>query len=153
MRDELVERLKTPVNVLSRLLRNPGAVFTDIRDGLSAISESIGAARMASATPFNRPIGPHRQFDWLSMDISALREVRHRLGGSFNDVVLAVVAGAVRRFLLRRKLGVTDLDVPRLRAGEHAHVGAAGRAGESGLGLDRAICPSTSPTPAVVSNG
>ena len=99
--------MKTPVNVLSRLLRNPGAVFTDIRDGLSAISESIGSgARLASATPFNQPIGPHRQFDWLSMDMSALQEVRHRLGGSFNDVVLAIVAGAVRRFLLRRKLSV-----------------------------------------------
>ena len=110
LRDEFVERVKTPANVLSRLLRNPGAVFTDIRDGLSAISESIGSgARIASATPFNQPIGPHRQFDWLSMDMSALQEVRHRLGGSFNDVVLAIVAGAVRRFLLRRKLSVSDL--------------------------------------------
>lgn len=110
LRDELVERLKTPARVLSRLLRNPGAVFTDIREGLSAISESIGSgARIASATPFNQPIGPHRQFDWLSMDVSALQEVRHRLGGSFNDVVLAIVAGAVRRFLLRRKLSVSAL--------------------------------------------
>ena len=110
LRDEFVERVKTPANVLSRLLRDPGAVFTDIRDGLSAIAESIGSgARIASATPFNQPIGPHRQFDWLSMDMSALQEVRHRLGGTFNDVVLAIVAGAVRRFLLGRRLSVTDL--------------------------------------------
>jgi WS/DGAT/MGAT family acyltransferase len=110
LRDEFVERLKTPANVLWRLLRNPGAVVTDIWDGLSAISESIGSgARIASATPFNQPIGSHRQFDWLSMDMSALQEVRHRLGGSFNDVVLAIVAGAVRRFLLGRKLSVSDL--------------------------------------------
>jgi len=110
LRDEIVERLQTPANVLSRLLRDPGAVFTDIRDGLSAVAESIGSgARIASATPFNQPIGPHRQFDWLSMDVSALQEVRHRLGGSFNDVVLAIVAGAVRRFLLGRKLGVANL--------------------------------------------
>ena len=43
------------------------------------------------------------------MDMSALKEVRHRLGGSFNDVVLAIVAGAVRRFLLRRRLSVSNL--------------------------------------------
>jgi hypothetical protein len=43
------------------------------------------------------------------MDMSALQAVRHRLGGSFNDVVLAIVAGAVRRFLLRRQLSVSDL--------------------------------------------
>jgi diacylglycerol O-acyltransferase len=110
LRDELAERLTTPAHVLSRLLRNPGTVFTDIREGLSALSESIGSsARIASATPFNQPIGPHRQFDWLSMDVSALQEVRHRLGGGFNDVVLAIVAGAVRRFLLRRKLSVSPL--------------------------------------------
>ena len=110
LRDEFVERLKAPVTVLAHLLRDPGAVFTDVWDGLSAISESIGSgARLASATPFNQPIGPHRQFDWLSMDMSALQAVRHRLGGSFNDVVLAIVAGAVRRFLLGRKLSVSGL--------------------------------------------
>lgn len=110
LRDELAERLMTPARVLSRLLRNPGATVTGIWEGLSAISESIGSgARIASATPFNQPIGPHRQFDWLSMDVSAVQQVRHRLGGSFNDVVLAIVAGAVRRFLLQRKLSVFPL--------------------------------------------
>jgi WS/DGAT/MGAT family acyltransferase len=41
--------------------------------------------------------------------MSALQAVRHSLGGSFNDVVLAIVAGAVRRFLLGRKHTVVDL--------------------------------------------
>ena len=110
LRDELVERMTTPANMLSRLLRNPETVFAGIRDGLSAISNSIvSGARVASTTPFNQPIGPHRQFDWLSMDVSALQAVRHRLGGSFNDVVLAIVAGAVRRFLLGRKVSVSGL--------------------------------------------
>jgi WS/DGAT/MGAT family acyltransferase len=110
LRDELVDRLRTPVTMLARLLRDPGSIFTGIWDGVSAISGSIGSgARLASATPFNQPIGPHRQFDWLSMDMSALQEVRHGMGGSFNDVVLAIVAGAVRRFLLGRKLSVSDL--------------------------------------------
>ncbi len=110
LRNELAERLKTPANMLSRLLREPQIVGADIRSGLSAIFESIvSAAHAGSATPFNQPIGPHRQFDWLSMDVSALQAVRHRLGGSFNDVVLAIVAGAVRRFLLRRKFSVSGL--------------------------------------------
>jgi WS/DGAT/MGAT family acyltransferase len=110
LRDAFVERMTAPLTLLSGLLRSPGAVLTDIRDGLSAISGSIGSgAGFASATPFNQSIGPHRQFEWLSMDVSALQEVRHRLGGSFNDVVLAIVAGAVRRFLLGRKLSVADV--------------------------------------------
>jgi WS/DGAT/MGAT family acyltransferase len=109
--DELVERMKAPANLLSRLWREPAGVVDDVREGLSAISDSIASgARVASTTPLNQAIGPHRQFDWLSMDISALREIRHRLGGSFNDVVLAIVAGAIRRFLVRRKHRVADLD-------------------------------------------
>jgi diacylglycerol O-acyltransferase / wax synthase len=110
LRDELVERLKMPAAVLSRLSHTPATVVADMRNGLSAISQSImSSAHVASATPFNQPIGPHRQFDWWSMDVSALQAVRHRLGGSFNDVVLAIVAGAVRRFLLGRKLSVSGL--------------------------------------------
>jgi WS/DGAT/MGAT family acyltransferase len=110
LRDALVERVTMPVNALTRVLRDPGAVLTDIRDGVSAIAEQTGSsARRTSATPFNQPIGPHRQIDWLSMDMSALQAVRHSLGGSFNDVVLAIVAGAVRRFLLGRKHTVVDL--------------------------------------------
>jgi WS/DGAT/MGAT family acyltransferase len=110
LRDELIERVRAPAKMLARLIRTPSAVVADIRDGLSAVSESIGSgARIASATPFNQPIGPHRQLDWLSMDVSALQAVRRRLGGSFNDVVLAIVAGAVRRFLLGRKLRVSGL--------------------------------------------
>ncbi len=153
LRDELVERVKTPANVLSRLLRTPGAVFTDIRDGLSAISESIGSgARIASPTPFNQPIGPHRQFDWLSMDVSALQEVRHRLGGSFNDVVLAIVAGAVRRFMLRRTLSVSDLTF-------RVFVPVSTRTSEQRGALGNRVAgwivdlPIDEPAPAVVSNG
>lgn len=110
LRDEFADRVTTPARMLSRLLRHPRAVLTDIWDGVGAISDWMGSgAHIASATPFNQPIGPHRQFDWLSMDMSALREVRHGLGGSFNDVVLAIVAGAVRRFLLGRSHNVSDL--------------------------------------------
>src|SRR6185436_18429900 len=78
LRDALVERVTMPVTALTRVLRDPGAVLTDIRDGVRAIAEQTGSsARRTSATPFNQPIGPHRQIDWLSMDMSALQAVRH----------------------------------------------------------------------------
>lgn len=111
LRDEVIERVKTPANLLRRLWREPARVLDDLRGGMSAIADVIGAgARVVSASPLNQPIGRHRQFDWLSMDVSALGEIRQHLGGSFNDVVLAIVAGAMRRFLLRRKHPVAGLD-------------------------------------------
>jgi WS/DGAT/MGAT family acyltransferase len=73
----------------------------------------VGAAAWpAPASPFNRPIGRHRRFDWTTLDLDEVREVKARLGGTVNDVALAIVAGALRRFLLERH---PDSEVPDLR--------------------------------------
>jgi diacylglycerol O-acyltransferase / wax synthase len=99
---------------------------------LEGLAEGFGAAlRPASATPLGVPIGPHRRFDWTSMDIAAMKAVREHLGGTLNDVVLAIVAGVLRRYLGERGIAVDRLDfrvmVPvNLRAG---HAGAGNRVG------------------------
>lgn len=78
---------------------------------LRAAAETLGSGvRSASPTPLNQPIGPHRRFDWMTMDIAEVKAVRRALGGSLNDVVLAVVTGAVQRFLVRRGVRARDLD-------------------------------------------
>jgi diacylglycerol O-acyltransferase / wax synthase len=111
LRDETLARLKAPLGFASRLLRDPASTLADVRDGLAAVGEALGAGlQLGSETPFNQPIGPHRRFDWATTDISAIREIREHLGGSLNDVVLAVVAGAVRRFLERRGVNPADID-------------------------------------------
>jgi WS/DGAT/MGAT family acyltransferase len=63
-----------------------------------------------SDTPLNGPVGPHRRIDWMKMKISDVKAVKDRLGGTLNDVVLATVAGAVRRFLERRNVNCETLD-------------------------------------------
>ena len=35
----------------------------------------------------------HRRFHWVTVDLSALKEVKNQLGGTVNDVVLAAVSG------------------------------------------------------------
>jgi WS/DGAT/MGAT family acyltransferase len=44
------------------------------------------------------------------MDLADVKAVKKRLGGSLNDIVLATVAGALRRFLKRRRVDVAALD-------------------------------------------
>jgi WS/DGAT/MGAT family acyltransferase len=73
----------------------------------AAVSHGLGSA---SATPLNDPIGPYRRFDWARLELSALKKVKERLGGTLNDVVLAVVAGAMREFLGRRSVSVEGID-------------------------------------------
>lgn len=67
----------------------------------------------ASVTPLNRPIGPHRRFDWLQLDLETVRNIGQHFGGTVNDVALTLAAGAVRMLLLRRG---TDVEQVRFRA-------------------------------------
>lgn len=110
LRDELLERVQVPVRAVSRFLEDPVAFLGEVRDNLRAIRDTArGAMEPASDTPFNQPVGPHRRFDWTQVAIADIRRIRERLGGSLNDVVLATVAGAVRRFLQQRSIDVDDL--------------------------------------------
>ena len=53
----------------------------------------------SNRTPLNPDIGPNRRFDWTELDLGEVKGVKNALGGSVNDVVLAITAGAVRKFL------------------------------------------------------
>jgi WS/DGAT/MGAT family acyltransferase len=57
----------------------------------------------ASRTPLNPDLGPNRRVDWTESSLEDIKEIRRALGGSVNDVLLAVVAGAVRHFLTEER--------------------------------------------------
>jgi WS/DGAT/MGAT family acyltransferase len=62
-------------------------------------------------TPFTAPIGTQRRIDCRSLDLADIRDIRKRLDGSVNDVVLSIVAGALRRFLKARRVKLGGLDL------------------------------------------
>jgi WS/DGAT/MGAT family acyltransferase len=57
-----------------------------------------GAGR-APATPFNKAITPHRRLAFRSVDLGSVKTVKSAFGVSVNDVVMAMCAGALRRWL------------------------------------------------------
>jgi diacylglycerol O-acyltransferase / wax synthase len=92
-------------------LRDPRGAVDTLREGAESVGEALVAGlRRSSPTPLNVEIGPHRRFDWLRFELAEVREVKERLGGTVNDVVLAVVAGALRHFLAARGEDVGALD-------------------------------------------
>jgi WS/DGAT/MGAT family acyltransferase len=111
---ELRHRMAAPITVcgaLGRALRDPAGAVTAARDTAAGVFEAVGAGLMpASPTPLNVPIGPHRRFDWTSIELPTLKAVRARHGGTVNDVVLSVVGGALGRFLRRRGVETDGLD-------------------------------------------
>jgi WS/DGAT/MGAT family acyltransferase len=56
----------------------------------------------APRTSLNEPIGTLRRIETLRFDLTDLKAVKNRLGGTVNDVVLATCAGALRSLLLYR---------------------------------------------------
>jgi diacylglycerol O-acyltransferase / wax synthase len=53
----------------------------------------------APATPFNKRITPHRRIALRSVDLATVKAVKNAFGTSVNDVVMAMCAGALRRWL------------------------------------------------------
>ena len=56
----------------------------------------------APRTSLNGAISTHRRFSFTEVPLEEIRTVRRVFGGTVNDVVLAAVAGAVRRLLAER---------------------------------------------------
>lgn len=50
-------------------------------------------------TPFNAAITPNRRFTWRAMPLSEVKAIKSALGCTVNDVVMAMCAGALRRYL------------------------------------------------------
>jgi WS/DGAT/MGAT family acyltransferase len=55
----------------------------------------------APRTKFNVPITPHRRFVFSRVSLEDVKTVKNAVGATVNDVVLAVCAGALRRYLVR----------------------------------------------------
>jgi diacylglycerol O-acyltransferase / wax synthase len=100
---------------LRRALREPGRARKRAADGLIGLWEvTWNLARPAPKVPFNIPIGTGRSFHWANFDLPDFKQVKNALGGTVNDVTLAVVAGALRRLLLERDVNVDGLELKAL---------------------------------------
>jgi diacylglycerol O-acyltransferase / wax synthase len=65
----------------------------------------------APASPYNKPIGPHRRYTWVRANLRDVKAIKDSLGGTVNDVVLAVVAGALGKHLRRRGQNTDGLEL------------------------------------------
>jgi diacylglycerol O-acyltransferase len=54
----------------------------------------------APRTPWNAPITPHRRFAYTTVSLEDAKTIRRAFGCTFNDVVMALCSGALRRYLL-----------------------------------------------------
>ena len=55
----------------------------------------------APRTPFNRAITAHRRFAFTTIPLDEAKVIRREYGCTFNDVVMALCSGTLRRYLLK----------------------------------------------------
>ena len=84
-------------------LTHPERAMARAREAAEGVGEIIWAGlNPAPETPLNVPIGPHRRFVGVTASLEDFKTVKNAFGGTVNDVVLAIVAGALRSFLIKR---------------------------------------------------
>ena len=105
--EALRERLTQPTEIIRtplRLLRRPRQVAR------KAFEYAAGAGALAWAgiqpapqTPYNaRLVGANRRFTWVRGNLDGVKAIKNELGGTVNDVILTVVARALRKHLQKR---------------------------------------------------
>jgi diacylglycerol O-acyltransferase len=105
------------LGVANDFVRRPTAAFDLVRGGVSEVRTTAErviaaaegaahlvkqAARPAPPSPLNPDIGKARRFATVDLDLADLKRVKDHHDTTVNDVVLAVVTGALRDWLLMR---------------------------------------------------
>lgn len=99
----LIDTLRMQVDMGRRLaqqLTHPARALDEARETLDAVG-TLARMLLAGAppTPFNGPISKERALAWACFSLNDVKATKNRLGGTVNDVVLAVISGGLRHYL------------------------------------------------------
>ena len=107
---------------VNEIARSPKAVLDTVRGGLIDVQATVGQvgrgavglasavrtmARPASSSPLNAPIGGARRYATTETDLEKLKTIKRAHGGTINDIVLTILAGALRSWMMTRGEPVT----------------------------------------------
>jgi diacylglycerol O-acyltransferase / wax synthase len=113
--DGIVGLAKTPFSLAGRAveaLQHPRHTLERLQEAAEGVGEVVWAGlNPAPDVPLNVPIGPHRRVRWVQSRLADFKEVKNALGGTVNDVFLAVVTGALARWLRRHAVRTEGLEL------------------------------------------
>ena len=109
------EYLRTPLQLTRRALgaaTAPRRTARKLRETAEGAGEVLwGTLSRAPECPLNVPIGTHRRITWVDADLGELKEIKNSLGGTVNDVFLAIVSGALNRWMRSRGVRTEGLEL------------------------------------------
>ena len=117
----------------------PGEAIERAREVATGIGEVAWTALNAPPdTPFNVAPGPHRRIAIVRADLDELKLIKNAFGATVNDVVLAVVTGALSYFMQSRGRRTEGLE---LRAAVPVSVRSDDQRGALGNQLTQIMAP------------
>src|SRR6187200_3619055 len=114
----IADAVAAPIQLAERavdMVRNPETTARKVVEGLEGVGEIVSAfADPAPDVPLNEGIGPHRRYVWARSELATFKTIKDTFGGTVNDVVLAVVTGALRKWLHGRRVRTEGLELRAL---------------------------------------
>jgi WS/DGAT/MGAT family acyltransferase len=109
---------RTPLELAGRAVNatlRPRRTLAWAAERLEGVGELAWArVNPAPQTPLNVEVGPHRRTWWVSSRLEDFKAIKNALGGTVNDAVLAVVSGALARWLRSRGVRTEGLELQAL---------------------------------------
>jgi WS/DGAT/MGAT family acyltransferase len=96
---------------MTRALAGPTRLLRNCTVDVGGLAE-LGRKAVQLETILDGRIGPNRSWRWARSELDDVKTIKNTFGGTVNDVVLAVITGAFRTFLLSRG---EDLDRRSIR--------------------------------------
>jgi diacylglycerol O-acyltransferase / wax synthase len=107
--------VRTPFSLARRAVHaaeHPRQALDSVRESAEGLGEVLWAGlNPAPEVPLNVPIGPHRRIARVQASLADFKEVKNAFGGTVNDVVLAVVSGALRNWLHSRGVRTAGMEL------------------------------------------
>ena len=107
--------VKAPIGIAERALKaaaSPTRTAEELRETAEGAGEVLwGTVSRAPECPLNLPIGTHRRVLWVDAELAELKEIKNSLGGTVNDVFLAIVSGALASWLRGRGVRTEGLEL------------------------------------------
>jgi diacylglycerol O-acyltransferase len=109
--------LELVAGAVGDLVKRPSAALDTVRNGVGDLQHALGqlagaaggvlamvrtVAKTAPSGPLNVEIGEQRRYATADTRLEDYKRIRKAHGGTINDVVLAVVSGALREWLMTR---------------------------------------------------
>jgi diacylglycerol O-acyltransferase len=96
--------LRVMADLLAQPVPGPAGAF--VRRRLRGTDHEVDSPPVlpltaAPRTPWNASIGAHRRFAYTTVPLADAKSVRHAVGCTFNDVVMALCSGTLRRYLAK----------------------------------------------------